>query len=59
MDSKLDDRQPQQKRPEETTADTAIKCAPEDDSRGAQRSIREMVIDNNTRFAATMKSLGE
>ncbi|WP_157739109.1 hypothetical protein [Labrenzia sp. VG12] len=23
------------------------------------RSIREMVIDNNTRFAATMKSLGE
>ena len=25
----------------------------------SHRSIREMVIDNNRRFAATMKSLGE
>jgi len=27
--------------------------------KSSQRSIRDMVIDNNQRFAATMKSLGE
>jgi hypothetical protein len=33
--------------------------ANEDKNRAKPRSIREMVIDNNQRFAATMKSLGE
>ncbi|WP_428688628.1 hypothetical protein [Roseibium sp.] len=28
-------------------------------SKSAKRSVREMVIENNQRFAATMKSLGE
>jgi len=38
---------------------TGEKSFPEGNQAPKRRSIRDMVIDNNSRFAATMKSLGE
>ena len=58
METKSDGRRNEPMQPEEAFAN-GEKNSPASNQATKRRAIREMVADNNTRFAATMKSLGE
>lgn len=46
------------KEAEKSVSDTPVAVS-SDSKASSRRAIKDMVIDNNKRFAATMKSLGE